>query len=117
VTPRATERECEDTIIEAAMTFGWRVHAERPARSAKGWRTPIQGHAGFPDLVLVRGSLLWFVELKRKPNKIEHAQQEWIIALGATGALVSIVWVPEGLDDFVAQLAARPELAAVRGAV
>lgn len=113
---RATELQCQATIVEAAKACGWRVHATRAAQTGRGWRTPIQGHKGFPDLVLVRGSLLWFVELKRRPNKVEPDQHDWIDALLDAGALVSVVWVPEGLDDFCAQLAARPatHLAAVR---
>jgi len=67
--------------------------------------TPIQGDAGFPDLVLVRGLDLWFVELKRKPNKIEPAQQTWLDLLGAAGAVAHIVYVPEGLDAFLTMLA------------
>jgi hypothetical protein len=96
-------------VIDAAKMFGWRIHHTRPARTGKGWRSPIQGHVGFPDLVLVRGPVLQFVELKRKPNKVEPAQQAWLDALSATGATVSVVWVPEELDGFVAHLTARAE--------
>lgn len=107
-TERATERQCEDTIIEAARMLGWRVHAERPAQSGKGWRTPIRGDAGWPDLVLARGRRLIFAELKRKPNKVEPAQREWLDALAATGVEAHVVWVPEGMTAFLAELA-RPE--------
>jgi hypothetical protein len=107
---RASERACEDTIIAAARLGGWRVHATRPARTAKGWRTPIRGDAGFPDLVLACGPTLHFVELKRKPNKVEPAQRAWLDALGAAGAAASVVWVPEGLDDFVTYLTSRAEV-------
>lgn len=109
---RPTEIQCQATIVEAAKLFGWRIHATRPARSAKGWRTPIQGHAGFPDLVLARGPDLLFVELKRKPNRIEPDQQAWHDALAAAGATVHVVWVPEGMPQFLAGLAARTGAAA-----
>lgn len=54
---RATEAQCQATIIDAATRAGWLVHAERPAQSGKGrWMTNIQGHPGWPDLALVKGS-------------------------------------------------------------
>ena len=107
MTERATERECEDTIIAAAKILGWLCHAERPAQSGRGWRTPIRGDAGWPDLVLVRGWRILFVELKRKPNRVEPAQQTWLTTLTAAGAEARVVWVPEGLDEFLAELVAR----------
>lgn len=107
-TERATERQCEDTILEAAATFGWLAHATRPAPSNKGWRTPIRGNKGFPDLVLVRGSEILFVELKRKPNRVEPDQTRWLGALSDTGRVeVHVVWVPEGLQPFLERLARR----------
>lgn len=106
---RATEAECQATIVEAAKLAGWRVHAERPAQGQRGeWRTHLQGHKGFPDLVLCRGSRLMFVELKRKPNRVEPAQQQWIAALSAVGGVwAGVVWVPEEMDAFIAVLARR----------
>lgn len=105
---RATETQCQATIVAGAKTFGWRVHAERPAQGGKGWRTPIQGHKGFPDLVLVRGRRVMFVELKRKPNKVEPEQQEWLDDLAVAGVEARVVWVPEGMQTFLAELARRP---------
>lgn len=108
---RASELACEATIIAAAKTFGWLVHGARPARTGKGWATPIKGHAGWPDLVLVRGAELLIVELKRKPNKVEPAQRIWIDALVSAGVEALVVFVPEQLDEFVARLAQRPKAA------
>lgn len=105
--PRATESQCQATIVATAKMFGWRVHAERAANSGRGWRTPIQGHAGFPDLVLVRDGRALVVELKRRPNKVEPEQQEWLDALAAAGLEARVVWVPEQLDAFTAELATR----------
>lgn len=102
---RATEAECQNTIIAAAYIHGWRVHAERPAQVRPGKHvTPIQGHKGFPDLVLVRGSQLWFVELKRKPNKVEPEQGVWLAMLTRAGARTAVVWVPEGMQTFIDDL-------------
>lgn len=115
--PRATESQCQATIVAAALLAGWMVHAERPAQHQSGrWGTPIQGNPGFPDLVLLHPyhRLLWFVELKRKPNKVEPAQQRWHDALGLLDVegqgvpwvQTSVVWVPEQMDAFIAELVA-----------
>lgn len=99
---RASELACQVTIVEAAQWHGWRVHAERAARRADGeWRTAIQGNVGFPDLVLVKGPRLLFVELKRKPNFLTEDQSIWGHRLSAAGADWRVVWVPEGVDRFI----------------
>lgn len=99
--PRASEADCQDTIVAAAKAAGWRVHAARPAASRTGrWSTPIQGHAGFPDLILVhRTRGLVVVELKRRPNSVEPDQREWLVQLRAAGLQVCVWWVPEQLSD------------------
>lgn len=108
---RAHELACQNTIVQAAIACGWHVHAERAARTASGRHaTPIQGHAGFPDLVMITPDRteLWVVELKRAPNKIEPAQQVWLDLFAGLGVPVraAVWWVPEGLPvalDFVRQ--------------
>lgn len=98
---RATEAECQTAIIQAAKLGGWLVHAERPAMRQSGrWSTPIQGHSGFPDLVLVKGSWVLVVELKRKPNKIEDSQRRWLDAFAQTSVIPLVVWVPEQQREF-----------------
>lgn len=105
---RARETECEDTILAAAKTAGWRVHAERSAQTGDRHMTPIKGHPGWVDLVLVRGTEALFVELKRHPNAVEPEQLAWHTSLRAAGLTAGVVWVPEGMDRFVAWLTARP---------
>ena len=106
---RASERDCQQTIVDAAHLVGYRVLAIRPAvgRSAR-WQSPIQGDAGYPDLTLahpIAGIL--FVELKRSPNRLELPQLRWRQALLDAGATWRLVWVPEELDAFVQELADR----------
>lgn len=107
--PRATEAQCQQTLIETAMRTGWRVHAQRPARTDRGWRTAIQGHAGFPDLVLITpdGTALHVVELKRRPNHVEPHQQLWLDLFAGLGLPVHahVWWVPEDLDTHVEWIA------------
>lgn len=116
-TRRPTELEYERTVIDAAKAAGWLVHAERAAVSKGKWSTPIKGHAGFPDLVMIHPSTgrLLIVELKRKPNKASDAQMQWLRAfqvafmgydLGARFRVL-LVWVPDDLDDLLALLTDR----------
>lgn len=101
----ATEREYETTILEAARIGGWRVHAERPAQTAKGWRTAIRGSAGWPDLFLVhptRGAMA--LELKRRPRRPTVDQELWLAALAGAGIDARLVYVPDDLDALVREL-------------
>lgn len=99
---RATEAQCQATIIAAAKRGGWRVHAQRPALQRSGkWSVAIQGDPGYPDLTIshpLRGT--HFLELKRAPNKVEPAQQQWLNLLPNS----RVVWVPEHLDECLAWL-------------
>jgi VRR-NUC domain len=104
---RPTERECQDTIVEAARWGGWRIFGVRPARTKHSWETPIFGDKGWPDLVLVRGERILAVELKRTPNKPEPEQVVWLEVLAAAGVDARLVWVPEEMDDLVAELVRR----------
>lgn len=88
------EAEFQSGVIEYARLRGWMVHAERPARTKSGWVTPIQGDAGWPDLVLTRGGRLLFIELKGARGKVSEAQAVWHSALRLTGHPV-LVWRPD----------------------
>ena len=106
---RASERDCQATVVEAARVAGWRVLAIRPAVGRQGrWQSPIQGDAGYPDLTLVhpRAGVL-FVELKRSPNRLEPDQAAWRDALRAAGVAWRLVWVPEQLGTFCQELVDR----------
>lgn len=102
-----TEAECQRTILAAAKLAGWRCHAERTSRTASGsYATAIQGDAGFPDLVLVKGSTLLFVELKRdKTGKMGPGQDEWIDALdNVAGVQAMVVYVPSDMARLIKAL-------------
>lgn len=90
-----TEAALQAAVIECARLFKWRVAHFRPAQTVRGWRTPVQGDgAGFPDLVLIRGPTLMFVELKAARGKVSRDQAEWLNALEQTPAIVH-VWRPD----------------------
>ncbi len=89
-----TERELVDAIIEMALTFGWLVHHDRPARTEKGWRTPIQGMAGWPDLALARPPRLLFIEAKSERGTASKAQLAWLYSLRAVPGIEVYVIKP-----------------------
>lgn len=79
---KMSEANFTNTVIEMAMTFGWRVAHFRPAETKKGWRTAMTGHIGFPDLVLARHEQVMFVELKSDTGKMRPDQEAWAKAIG-----------------------------------
>ena len=96
--PKLTEAQFTRQVLELAKVFGWRTMHQRPARTAKGWRTAVQGDGvGWPDLVLVRGGRLIFAELKVGNRGLTPMQAVWLDALDRVGADV-YVWRPENWD-------------------
>ena len=89
-----SEREFGDAVIELAKLCGWRVHHTRPARTSKGWVTPIQGDAGFPDLALLKGEWLWLAELKADKGKLSDGQENWYRDLLEVREVRADIWRP-----------------------
>jgi len=97
-----TEREFQQAVVQLARLMGWRVHHTRPALTRAGeWRTPIQGDAGFPDLVLCRPPRLIVAELKRNGARPTPAQREWLEALQACAGVECYLWTPADWDAVV----------------
>jgi hypothetical protein len=89
-----TERELQRCVLDLAHLLGWRVAHFRPARTAKGWRTPVEADgAGWPDLVLCRGKRFLVRELKGDGGRLSPAQLAWLIALQQSGVNAD-VWTP-----------------------
>lgn len=104
-----SEAQFTTWVIELAQRCGWRVTHFRPARTAKGYRTAVQGHVGFPDIALARDGDVLFPELKTDKGRLSADQQAWQTHLGA----LAVVWRPRDADHIRHRLA-RP--AARRGA-
>jgi len=105
-----TEKQFQLAVIELAKLCGWLVHAERPARTATGWRTPIQGDAGFPDVVFVKpgtnddtGRII-FAELKTVTGKASVAQRIWLKALDDCIDVHAYIWTPNDWDEIAKEL-------------
>jgi len=93
-----SEKQFQDQVIALAILHGWKVHHVRPGMSSTGrWLTHVQGHVGFPDLVMAheRHGLL-FVECKTVKGRLTEAQVDWCRTLDATGA-ETYVWRPTDL--------------------
>ena len=107
-----SEAEFAAQVIALARLRGWLVAHFRPARTAAGWRTAVQGDgAGFPDLVLTRrpprpGRLV-VAELKAGRNAATGGQAEWLAAFRAAGAEAH-VWRPGDWDRIDALLTSDP---------
>lgn len=101
---RLTEESFLRQILLLARIKGWRSAHFRPARTAHGWRTPVSGDGkGFPDLVLVKGKKLLFVELKLDRGKTSPEQEQWLRSLAAAGVKVA-VWRPRDWNIIVEAL-------------
>ena len=93
-------------VIELARLNGWRLCHFRPALSAKGWRTPMAGDVGFPDLVLLKGDKLIVAELKSESGKLGPGQVEWLAAF-ASAWVTTAVWRPSDMPLIASILGGR----------
>lgn len=96
-----TEDEFLRQIIELAHVYQWRVHHERPAWTNKGWRTPIQGDRGFPDLVLARSPRVIIAEVKSDKGRLTREEREWLEEMEGCPGVESFIWRPRMWDDIV----------------
>jgi hypothetical protein len=75
------------------------------------YRTAIQGHAGFPDIVFVKandrgvGGIL-FVELKTEIGRLDPHQKEWLEEIRLAGG-EWYVWRPSDMASATDRLAGR----------
>ena len=98
-----SEKQLQAAVVAMARHLGWRVYHTFDSR---------RSDAGFPDLVLVRGSRLVFAELKTAKGPVSDYQARWLEALGATAAEV-FLWRPaDWADGTVERVLRAPEAAA-----
>ena len=90
-----SEAEFTSAVVALFQLYGWRVCHIRPAKTAKGWRTAYEGHAGLPDIIAARGGVIIMAELKVGRNKPTADQVQWLEASG------SPVWRPEDWDNIL----------------
>lgn len=108
------EDEMKAGIMSAAWSAGWMIHHDRPAQRADGtWTTAIEGHPGFPDLVLVHRHkpAIVVAELKGDGGRLTRTQSQWLDRLDAAGVYTEL-WTPENYDDAL-ELLTHPDAASV----
>jgi hypothetical protein len=98
---RMTETQLGDLIVDAARLYHWSVVHFRPARTAKGWRTPFQGDSGFPDLVLAKNGRIIMAELKIGRAKPRPDQRRWGEQIGPE---VYRLWTDRDLQAILKEL-------------
>lgn len=95
-----TEAEFQRAVTDLAAILGWSWVHFRPAQTARGWRTPVEGPLGqgWPDLVLVSPLRRRFlaVELKRELGALSP-DQEQVHRILEAGGLTVRVWRPSDL--------------------
>lgn len=79
-----TEAQLQACIENAARYLGWRSYHTHDSRRSQ---------AGFPDLVLVKGSQILWRELKTTTGRLRPEQTAWLTDLNAAGADTGI-WRP-----------------------
>ena len=106
MTPRISEADWQRTVTDALTLYGWRWTHFRPANTGRGWRTPLSGSPGFPDIVAVREYTLYFIELKAEAGRLTLDQQDWQAALLecvdldlAPRGTQYYVWRPSDFDE------------------
>lgn len=82
-----SEDDFQHRVIDYARAHGWKVVHYRPARTAQGYRTPLQGDRGCPDLILARKGTVLLVELKKWNGTTSLDQLSWLKHLGSHARL------------------------------
>ena len=101
--PQISEAAFQQRVLEYARLMHWRLAHFRPARTERGWRTPMAGDPGFPDLVLLRRDRLVFAELKTDSGRLRPEQLQWLESLRRTCNEV-YVWRPQDWPQIVEAL-------------
>jgi hypothetical protein len=94
-----TEAALQTTVVDLAILYGWRIYHSRPAWIRDGKMiTPLQGHKGFPDLIMVRPPRLIVAELKSDKGQLTIDQQHWLEVFA--GCLAeTYCWRPSDLPE------------------
>ena len=93
-----TESEFARQVDDLARILGWEWAHFRPAQTARGWRTPVEGPLGkgWPDRTFVRGSRLVFAELKADKGTVTPDQARVLDVLSHVGE--TYLWHPADIE-------------------
>ena len=95
-----SEEDWQQTVIDLAHIYGWRIAHFRKARLKNGgWRTPVSGDGkGFPDNILARTPRVIIAELKSEDGVIEIEQQKWLTLFMHCPGVEVYVWKPSDYE-------------------
>jgi len=78
--------EITPAVLDILRLHGWRTLHIRPARTEKGWRSPLSGDGvGWPDIFAVRGHTALAIECKGETGYLSPEQRVWRDALNVAG--------------------------------
>lgn len=107
------EAHFQNYLVRVARENGWLVHHTRTALAKSGrYMTPIQGHIGFPDLVLIHQEQprLVFAELKNERGILRPGQKKWLDCLQRIPCVFVCLWRPEMLEAIEQFLSLQTDL-------
>lgn len=92
VNSRMSEKALQAQVIAYAQMHRWLVYHTHDSRRSQ---------AGFPDLVMVRGTRLIFAELKTEKGRLTPEQTAWIMAFVCLDnqRVESYVWRPSDREE------------------
>ena len=98
----------QSQVMMLAKLHGWLVMHTRAVEIRPGiWKTPMQGNAGFPDLVIAHATRgVIFAELKAEKGKLSDMQHVWLRTLADAG-METYVWRPKDISMISNILAGR----------
>lgn len=98
---KISERDWQSHVCKIAEVKGWRYYHPPDNRPVNGRIQKVV--SGFPDLCLIKGTRMIFVELKRELGIVSPEQQVWIDAIRGCGLEV-FVWRPSDIDALFTEL-------------
>ena len=101
-----TEAQFQKQVTDLAAYQGWQwMHVEQRMARGGSWSPPMKGPLGkgFPDLMMVRGRTLLFVELKTNTGQLSGHQQDVLETLRWVGECH--VWRPSDWAEITEVLA------------
>lgn len=96
-----SEAAFQQQVEDVATRYGWLIYHTHDSRRSR---------AGFPDLVMVKGSRVVYAELKKAGNYPTAEQRTWLKALHLAGQEVT-VWWPKDLPSIIQTLGPRAQRA------
>lgn len=90
-----TEKQWQQQVVDAAKANNWLVYHTYDSRHSA---------PGFPDLILIRGTELLVIELKRERGTVTLDQERWLRAFSGVAGLTVVVAKPSDWETVDALL-------------